>query len=257
MITADGVVVRFGDATVLDSVSLVAAPGRVVGLAGPNGSGKTTLLRTMYGACIPTAGMVAVDGVPLRRMAPRAVGQRVAVVAQDATAELPFTVAEVVLLGRAPHLGAFARYSTRDRRRAAGALQRVGLRSFAGRQFATLSGGERQRALIARALVQEADHLLLDEPTNHLDVRYQHEVLALVRSLGLTTVVVLHDLDLAARYCDDLVLLDRGEVVASGRPEAVLQPEVLEPVWGIGVERHDGPCGIHLAFHPRRNSPAG
>jgi iron complex transport system ATP-binding protein len=251
VITADAVVVAFGATTVLHGVSLVASPGRMVGLVGPNGSGKTTLLRTMHGGCRPAAGVITIDGTPLRSLSARAIGRRVAVVAQDGVADLPFCVAEVVLLGRSPHLGAFARCSARDRRLAADALGCVGLRGLAGRPFATLSGGERQRALIARALVQEADHLLLDEPTNHLDVRYQHDVLGLVRSLGLTTVVVLHDLDLAARYCDDLVVLDCGRVIAAGRPSDVLRPEVLEPVWGIGVQRFDGPTGVHLAFHPR------
>jgi iron complex transport system ATP-binding protein len=250
VITADDVVVAFGSTTVLHGVSLVAAPGRVVGLVGPNGSGKTTLLRTLHGGQVPDAGAVAIDGVPLGAMRPRAISRRIAVVAQEGVAELPFTVADVVLLGRTPHLGLFGRAAPRDRRLAADALRRVGLRALAGRAFATLSGGEQQRALIARALAQEADHLLLDEPTNHLDVRYQHEVLGLVRSLGLATVVVLHDLDLAARYCDDVVVLDHGAVVARGQPADVLWPDVVAPVWGIGVERHDGPTGIHLAFHP-------
>jgi iron complex transport system ATP-binding protein len=251
MITADGVTVRLGTTTVLHDVSLVAAPGRVVGLIGPNGSGKTTLLRTLHGGCTPAAGAIAIDGTPIGRMSARAIGRRVAVVAQHGAADLPFSVADVALLGRNPHLGPFARCSARDRRLAADALRRVGLRALAARPFATLSGGECQRAMIARALVQQADHLLLDEPTNHLDVRYQHDVLGLVRSLGLTTVVVLHDLDLAARYCDDLVVLDGGRVVATGRPTDVLHPDVLEPVWGIGVQRFEGPAGFHLAFHPR------
>ena len=162
----------------------------------------------------------------------------------------PLTVADTVLLGRAPHLATFQRPSRDDHRIAAAALTRVGVRHLADRVFAGLSGGEKQRVLIARALTQQADHLLLDEPTNHLDIRYQHEVLQLVRRLEVTTVVVLHDLNLAARYCDELVLLDAGRVAAAGTPDAVLRPEVLEPVYGIGVRRVPTDDGVQLLFRP-------
>ncbi|MDA3145778.1 ABC transporter ATP-binding protein [Leucobacter sp. UCMA 4100] len=135
-----------------------------------------------------------------------------------------------------------------DRRVAAEAIEKVGIGHLSQRVFAGLSGGEKQRALIARALAQEASHLLLDEPTNHLDVRYQHETLHLVRELGTTTIVVLHDLNLAARYCDRLVLLYQGKVVAVGTPDVVLTPEILEPVYGITVERVEHRSVPQLVF---------
>src|SRR5699024_2959765 len=158
------------------------------------------------------------------------------------------TVGEMVLLGRTPYLRPFARTGPEDHRIATQALQRVGVAHLGHRAFTSLSGGERQRVLIARALAQQGQHLLLDEPTNHLDIRYQHEVLALVRSLGVTTLVVLHDLNLAAQYCDDLIMLDSGHVAATGTPEEVLEPDLIHEVYGIHADRHQIADRLHLSF---------
>lgn len=256
MITATGLAWSYDDERVLDAVSLATRPGRVLGLIGPNGSGKTTLLRLLYGALTPPSGVVEVDGTALRALAPREAARRIAVVVQESGGELATTVAELVLLGRGPHLSTFQRAGADDHRIAAQSLARVGAAHLADRAFTQLSGGERQRVLIARALAQQATHLLLDEPTNHLDVRYQHEVLGLVSDLARdtaerTAVVVLHDLNLAARYCDDVVLLGRGGVVAAGPVAEVLDPAVLEPVYGIGITRLDLDGELHLLFAPR------
>jgi iron complex transport system ATP-binding protein len=237
-------------ALVLDGVELAAHAGQVVGLIGPNGSGKTTLLRILYAALSPRAGLVCLDDEPVASIGSRELARRLAVVAQEAPAELPITVAEMVLLGRSPHRGAFASYTAADHRVAAAALRRVGARQLADRAFAQLSGGEKQRVLIARALAQQAHYLLLDEPTNHLDIRYQHQVLGLVRTFEVTTIVVLHDLNLAARYCDQLLLLDRGTLVRSGPTEHVLEPELLERVYGVGVRRVREDDTIQLLFSP-------
>lgn len=254
MITAERLSWSYGEDRVLDAVSLATPPGRVLGLIGPNGSGKTTLLRLLYGALNSPTGRVSVDDVPLVALSPRETAQRLAVVVQEHGGESSMTVAEMVLLGRGPHLRAFQRSGAEDQAIAAESLRLVGAEHLAARSFAALSGGERQRVLIARALTQQATHLLLDEPTNHLDIRYQHEVLGLVtglaRDLGRTAVVVLHDLNLAARYCDDLVLLGGSRVAASGPADDVLRPEVLEPVYGIGIERVEASGQLHLLFHP-------
>jgi iron complex transport system ATP-binding protein len=257
MITAEGLSWSYGAQPVLDAVSLATRPGRVLGLIGPNGSGKTTLLRLLYGA-LNGPGTVLVDGEQLGALHPREAARRLAVVVQESGGESSLSVAEMVLLGRGPHLSTFQRAGAEDHRIAADCLRRVGAQHLAGRPFAALSGGERQRVLIARALAQQATHLLLDEPTNHLDIRYQHEVLGLVTSLAhdldRTGVIVLHDLNLAARYCDDVVLLGGGEgkggVVASGEVADVLDPAVLEPVYGIGIQRLDLDGELHLLFHP-------
>ena len=151
------------------------------------------------------------------------------------------------MLGRLPHQGFTAQATSTDRRIVVDALESVGLTDLASRDVAVLSGGERQRALIARALAQQTRHVLLDEPTNHLDIRFQQEVLELVSGLP-GAAVVLHDLNLAARYCDRIVVLERGRVVASGRPEEVLTPEVLEPVYGVRVKRVELDGEMHLLF---------
>jgi iron complex transport system ATP-binding protein len=235
---------------VLAGVGLSACSGEVVGLIGPNGSGKTTLLRILYGALRPRAGLVSLDDAPVVSLGAQELARRVGVVAQEAPPELPITVAEMVLLGRSPHRSAFERYTLDDRRLAAAALRRVRMRQLADRSFGALSGGEKQRVMIARTLAQEADHLLLDEPTNHLDIRHQHEVLGLVRTLDVTTVVVLHDLNLAARYCDRLILLDRGDVARIGTPSQVLTPDVLEPVYEVAVQRLSFDNTVQLIFGP-------
>ncbi|MGH3515911.1 MAG: ABC transporter ATP-binding protein [Haloechinothrix sp.] len=235
----------------LAGVGLDARAGGVVGLIGPNSSGKTTLLRILYTALAPRTGAVLVDGEPVTSLAGRDLARRMSVVAQENPPELPISVAEMVLLGRSPHRSSFHSYTGRDHEIAATALRRVGMRPYAERGFVALSGGEKQRVLIARALAQEAPHLLLDEPTNHLDIRYQHEILQLVRTLGITTVVVLHDLNLAARYCDHLVLLDRGTVARSGATADVLTPEVLEPVYHVSVRTFADDGCVQLIFQPR------
>lgn len=250
MITAHDVSFAYDGTLVLDTVRMAARPGLVVGLIGPNGSGKTTLLRTLYAALTPRAGLVSLDSTDLATLSPRQQARRLAVVAQDEHTDVPLTVAETVLLGRSPHLRTFQRYSTADHELAAAALTKVGARHLADRVVTGLSGGEKQRVLIARALAQRADHLLLDEPTNHLDIRYQHEVLQLVRTLGVTTIVVLHDLNLAARYCDDVLVLQEGNVVAHGPCADVLTSELLEGVYGVGVERLETSRGIQFLFHP-------
>ncbi|MEZ0166009.1 ABC transporter ATP-binding protein [Kineococcus sp. LSe6-4] len=254
MIRARGLEFAHGAQPVLRGVDVDAPQGRVLGLLGPNGSGKTTLLRLLHGALRPRRGTVQVDGRDVAGLSARELARRVAVVVQEPGADLPLTVAESVLLGRIPHRGAFAGTTGRDVRIAEDALRRVGGLHLARRPVAEVSGGERQRVLIARALAQRAGHLLLDEPTNHLDVRYQHEVLQLVRTLGTTVVVVLHDLALAAAYCDEVVLLHAGVVRAAGTPSQVLVPAVLEPVFEVGVRRVDHEGGLHLAFHPRERA---
>ncbi|GGO77649.1 ABC transporter ATP-binding protein [Nocardioides deserti] len=258
MITAADVSWSYAAGPVVAGVHVRTEPGRVLGLVGPNGSGKTTLLRLLHGALRTPTGRIEVDGDDLAALGPRETARRVAVVVQEPAGESTMSVAEMVLLGRSPRLGTFERTGARDRDVAAASLDRVGAAHLAARPYAALSGGERQRVLIARALAQEATHLLLDEPTNHLDVRYQHEVLALVQDLARTSgtcvVVVLHDLNLAARYCDDLLLLggpaSGGRVVAGGPAEDVLDPALLEPVYGIGVRPVRLEGRLHLLFEP-------
>lgn len=236
---------------VLGGVTMQPDAGSTVGLLGPNGSGKSSLLRLLAGVDRPSAGRVELDGAPLAAMPRRAVARRVAMVAQHSDTELHITVRDVVRLGRTPHTSMIGGDGDGDAVVAA-ALAATGLTSMTERLWHTLSGGERQRVQIARALAQDPDHLLLDEPTNHLDIAHQLEILALVRRLDVTAVVALHDLNLAAMFCDRIVVLSGGTVVAAGTPEQVLTEALVRSVYGV-------PCTVtvedgypHVRFALRR-----
>jgi iron complex transport system ATP-binding protein len=232
-VEAGGVSVRIDDTTILDAVGLTAEPAAITGLIGPNGSGKSTFLRCVYRALKPTSGTIHIGQDDVWRTSARQAGLRTAVVAQDHDLDNGYSVLEIVTMGRNPHKGMLDRETGADRKIVEDALNRVSMDWAAQRVFATLSGGERQRVLVARALTQEAPVLLLDEPTNHLDIGAQHELLDLVKSLGLTTIAALHDLDHATTYCDRLVLLQRGRVVAAGTPAEVLTAERVAEVFGV------------------------
>lgn len=230
----------------LEGADLDLRPGETTGLVGPNGSGKTTLLRCVYGTLRPTAGTITVDGADLLAMGPKDRARRVATVPQENRPEFELTVREIVLMGRAPHKRFWEPDSAADGRAADEAMARLGITELAGRAFPSLSGGERQRALVARALLQDPALLVLDEPTNHLDIRYQLEILGLVRELGTTNLLALHDLNLAAYYCDRIHVLHGGRIVAAGPPAEVLTAELLAEVYQVTAE---------VAVHPRTGAP--
>ncbi len=219
---------------ILRDVSLAVEPGSITGLIGPNGSGKSTLLRCIYRAQKPDSGTITLDGKDLIRMDSRDSARRIAVVLQEYPSDFQFTVGEIVSMGRNPHKGMFDRDTPADRGIIRDALARVGLAGFSHRNFNTLSGGEKQRVIIARTLAQQPNFLVLDEPTNHLDIRYQLETMELVRDLGLTTLAALHDLNIAADYCDFIHVIDGGRIVASGTPAEVLHPDIIADVFGVG-----------------------
>ena len=239
---------------ILRDVSLEARKGDIVGLVGPNGSGKSTLLRTVYRSLRPADGVVRVGDDDVWALSPRAAARRTAAVLQDAGGNTTgLTVAEIVALGRAPHHGLLGRDGPEDDRAVSDAIDRCGVRPFADRDYASLSGGERQRVLLARALAQNPQLLVLDELTNHLDIRARFELLGLIRATGVTTLAVLHDLDLAARLCDHLVVLQDGAVAAAGPVLEVLTPDLLADVFGVRAStgRHaDGVVRITYAAWP-------
>ncbi len=231
---------------VLREVTLEVRPGEVLALVGPNGSGKSTLLRNIAGALRPHTGAVYLDFKRVPDFTPKELARRLAAVEQDRHVGFDFTVKELVELGRLPHLGRFQRLREADREAVARALRLAGIEGLAERPLSTLSGGERQRVFLAMALAQEPEVLLLDEPTAHLDVSYQLEFMELVRErahAGLTVVMALHDLNLAARYADRIGLLREGRLRALGPPEEVLTPELLREVFGVTVRVHRDPTG--------------
>ncbi len=241
---ADRLNVSLDGKAILHDLGFTVEAGTWVGLLGPNGSGKTTLLRTL-GGLLPYAGTLTLFGRPVHAWKPRALARRLAFVRQAATLSFDFTVEELVLLGRAPHKGWLDVDTRADRERVRAALAQVDLAGFESRSMLSLSGGEQQRVLLAQALVQEAEILLLDEPTAHLDVHHQFEFIDHVHGLvkaGRTVVAAFHDLELAARFADQVLVLDRGRLAAAGPPGDVLTEALLASVFRMKarLEPSDG-----------------
>lgn len=232
-VSAEHLTLSIAGKQLLRDVTLHVQSGEFVGLIGPNGSGKSTLLKSIYRALQPDAGVVMLGDHPLSRLSAREAAKRMAVVSQESAIEFDFTVAEIVQMGRHAHQRFFITNQNEDDTLMEQAMQRVGLLGYEYRSYLSLSGGEKQRVLIARSLVQQAQFLVLDEPTNHLDIQYQLQLMDLICDLGLTTLAALHDLNLAAAYCDRLYVLQEGVLVASGTPEEVLTPEMLFAVFGV------------------------
>ncbi|MEV5366744.1 ABC transporter ATP-binding protein [Streptomyces cellulosae] len=242
----DGVTLTAGARRLVSDVSLTARPGETIGLVGPNGSGKSSLLRTVYRVLRPDTGQVRVDGSDAWALPVRHLARTVAAVVQDSAADFDLAVREVVAMGRTPHKRLLAGDTPEDAGLIDSALRAVDALHLADRPFDRLSGGERQRVLIARALAQRPALLVLDEPTNHLDIRHQLSVLSTLRRLPATVLLALHDLNLAAYYCDRLYVLHHGEVVACGPPAEILTPQLLAEVYGVAAE---------VAAHPRTGAP--
>jgi iron complex transport system ATP-binding protein len=245
LFTLDQASVSYGKAEVLKSVSLRMFQGEFIAIAGPNGAGKSTLISLLAGLLAPTAGACRLLELSAHRWKRRDFARRVAVVQQSVQPAFPFTVEEVVFMGRMPHRLGLSE-SAEDHDAVKRALLLAGIESFRNREFSTLSGGERQRVLLASALAQEPDALLLDEPATHLDLRHQIWLNRLLRELsrkGLLIVCVTHDLNLAGAYASRLILLSNGGICADGVPREILTRRLIEDVFAIEVELHHKPSG--------------
>jgi len=246
----EDVEIRLGRRAVVSGVTCAIERGEVLAVCGPNGAGKSTLLRAAASLVKVHSGSISLDGKPLQAIRPGERARQLAYVAQQPATPDAFLVREIVALGRIPHAPFLGTESAADRAAVARAMGRAGVTEFAARPLSQLSGGERQRVSIARALAQEPQVLLLDEPTSNLDLRYQASVLALVRQLareeGLSAVVVLHDLSLAALFCDRLLLLSEGRVVRQGAPGEVLAEELLTGTYGTP---------LRVLAHPESGAP--
>ncbi len=243
---------RHSSDVLLQPTSFDLGAGRVLGIVGPNGAGKTTLLRLLYRFLRPVTGAVAVDGDDIWALSAREVARRIAAVLQEQPSDFALTVGEIVALGRTPHRRGFAGGTgAHDTEIIHAALDRLDLHGLADRHLGTLSGGERQRVMVARALAQQPRLLILDEPTNHLDIRHQLEVLELIRNLPLTIVTSLHDLNLAAGVCDDVLLLQAGRTMGFGPPATVLSETAVSGAFRVDARReHLSPSNTdHLTFH--------
>jgi iron complex transport system ATP-binding protein len=251
----DHLSVDIGGRRIVSDVSLAAEDGQFTGLLGPNGSGKSTILKTVYRVHKPAAGRLLLDGSDLLALSAREAARRIAVVAQETTSEFDFSVREMVMIGRTPYKRAFGADTDADHAAVERAIERAGCGHLTSRSFNTLSGGEKQLVLVARALAQGADHLILDEPTNHLDVRHQIEILEVVAGLGVTVLAALHDLSLAALFCDPVYILAAGEIVLGGPPAAVLTEQTIRRAYGADVLVIPHPDTGQPHLIPRRARP--
>ena len=247
----DKVSLGYGKRTVLHNISLEAKPGEMLGIIGPNGSGKSTLIRGITRLISPSSGQIFLDGQDVASISRLDLARLVAVVPQNPVLPELFTALEVVLMGRTPHLGLFRHEGEKDLAIVRRAMEVTQTIAFTERRIGELSGGERQRLTIARALAQEPKMILLDEPTAHLDINYQIETLDLARQLcleqKLIVVATLHDLNLAAQYCDRLVMLSDGKIHCHGTPKAVINAQTIKEVYGAEV---------YVYPHPVNDLPA-
>ncbi len=226
----------YDDDPILENIRLHVGNGEFVGILGPNGSGKSTVLKNLYRALKPNAGLLLLDGEDLLRMNNKKAATKLGVVGQEQAVPFDFKVADIVAMGRSPHKGLFDGDTQEDKVIVQAALQQTGLADKSRRSYSNLSGGEKQRVLLARVLAQQTEFLIMDEPTNHLDIYYQLQMFDLIKSLKITVLSAIHDLNLAALYCDRLYVLRDGRLYTTGTPEDVLTPEMIRDVYGVHAD---------------------
>jgi iron complex transport system ATP-binding protein len=248
-IKTENLVWKIGRKTILDGVSFEAPSGKMLGLLGPNGSGKTSLLRLLAGLKQPHAGQITLDRKNIRTIGRRTIAQRVAFVEQHATTNANLRVIDVVKLGRFPHRSMFSGWTLADDQIVEQALDRAGMTGKRNDRWQSLSGGEKQRTHIARALAQSPKELILDEPTNHLDIQHQIGLMRLVSGLPVTSIVAMHDLNHAAMFCDELIVMQSGRIVAAGMPEDVLTQELLRDVFSVDARVETSPHHTRPHIH--------
>lgn len=240
-IKADNLVWKVGSRPIIDGVSFAAEPGKMLGLLGPNGSGKTSLLRLLAGLKKPTSGQVTLEGKNIAQIGRRSMAQRIAFIEQHATTNSSLKVVDVVKLGRFPHRSMFSGWTVTDDEAVTYALDRTEMTAKRNDRWQSLSGGERQRTHLARALAQSPRELILDEPTNHLDIHHQINLMRLVSTLPITSIIALHDLNHAAMFCDELIVMQSGKIVASGSPETVITQALLQEIFSVDARVESSP----------------
>ena len=232
-ILAESINLSYNSKKILQDVRLTLDNKEFLGIIGPNGSGKSSFLKCIYRVVNPNSGVIYLDGKPLDEISYRETALKMAVVSQHNPCSFDFSVLDMVLLGRTPHKRFLENNNEKDINIAKSALENVGLLNLANRKFFTLSGGEQQRMILARALTQDTECLLLDEPTNHLDIKYQLQIMDIVKKTGKTVVAVVHDLNIAAMYCDRIIAMKEGEVVGCGTPEDLLTEKFIYDLYGV------------------------
>lgn len=251
-ISGNNIKVSFGSVNILKDVSIKAKSNKFVGIIGPNGSGKSTFLKCIYRVLKPDQGVVYIDGSEIKNLTVRESAKKVAVVSQHNFYNFDFRIEEVVMMGRSPHKKNMERDNAEDYRIVNECLEKVGMKSFKGRSFSTLSGGEQQRVILARALAQKTECIILDEPTNHLDIKYQLQLLDIVKELDLTIISAIHDLNIAAMYCDYLYAMKDGEVVIEGNPKEVLTPNMIKNLYEVDADVLEDKLGrLNIVYYPK------
>lgn len=231
---------------ILKDISFDVPKGSFVGIIGPNGSGKSTLLKNIYRLYKPSSGKIILDNKDLFTMKDKECAKEIAVLAQESNSQFDFTVEQIVKMGRYPYKSVFEDYSKDDLKMVSEMLKKVGLDDYSNRSFSNLSGGEKQRALIARALVQNTDFLILDEPTNHLDIGYQIQLMDLVKSMKITTLSAIHDMNIASMYCDYLIVMKDGKIKKFGNVEEVITAQTLKEIFGVNAYVGENPINKKL-----------
>ncbi|MDU2197922.1 MAG: ABC transporter ATP-binding protein, partial [Peptostreptococcaceae bacterium] len=232
-IQTEGVKFDIGNKNILKGISIDVNSKEIIGIIGPNGSGKSTFLKCIYRTLKPSSGIIKLGDINLDGIKLKESAKKMAVVSQHNYYDFDFSVGEMVLMGRSPHKKMMERDSYRDYEIMNDALKRVDMLHFKDRNFNSLSGGEQQRIILARALAQETDCLILDEPTNHLDIKYQLQLMNIVKSLDIEVIAAIHDLNIAAMYCDKIYVLKDGRIVAYGTPKEVLTKELIKEVYEV------------------------
>lgn len=232
-VSAKGIGIQLGNKRILGGVTINAEKKEFIGIIGPNGSGKSTLLKCIYRILKPENGEIYISNKELSQMSYTESGKKMAVVSQQNHHNFDFIVKDVVLMGRSPHKKLMERDNEVDFQIVDEALEMVGMKEYAYRQFSTLSGGEQQRIILARALAQQTDILILDELTNHLDINYQLQLLKTVSSLDKTVVAAFHDLNIAAMFCDRIFAMKDGVIVEEGKVEEVITQEIIKKIYNV------------------------
>ena len=248
-ICATDIKMEIGNNQILKGVSIDSKNREFIGIIGPNGSGKSTLLKCIYRILKPNNGCIMLGEEDISKMSVKESAKKLAVVAQHNYYNFDFSVGEVVLMGRSPHKKSLEPDNSEDYDIVNESLEKVGMLGFKNRSFSTLSGGEQQRVILARALAQQTPCLILDEPTNHLDIKYQLSLLNIVKSLNLTIISAIHDLNIASMYCDRLFVMKNGRIVGMGTPQEVLTKEFIKEIYDIDVEIvYDSKGDMHILY---------
>ncbi len=232
-ISTENIKVKISNTDILKGINIDVDNKEFVGIIGPNGSGKSTLLKCIYRTLKPSSGIIKLDDINLSKLSIKETSKKLAVLSQHNNYNFDFSVKDILLMGRSPHKKFLDRDTKEDYDIIYDSLNKVGMLDFIDRSFLTLSGGEQQRIILARALAQQTDCLILDEPTNHLDIKYQLQLMGIVKNLNVEVIAAIHDLNIAAMYCDKIYVLKEGNIVAYGTPKEVLTSELIKDVYGV------------------------